>query len=243
MNRPDLNCDLGESESAETRTSLMELIDSANIACGGHAGDLESMKHSIGLAMEYDVRIGAHPGLCQEGGRGHVFPKLQELLDLLDRQVHPFRELVERSGGDLHHIKLHGTLYHATDQVPELAEAFLDWCARNLRNTRIYARSGGLTATRAETMQLPCWHECFLDRSYEADGTLRARTHANAMISHREELQSRLAQWRKSGVLMSHDEAPLQLRCDTFCLHSDGPHALEFARIARRFFSRIAMTE
>ena len=243
MKPPDINCDLGEHESPATRAALMEWIDSANIACGGHAGNLESMKHSIELALKHDVRIGAHPGLCAEGGRGAAFPAAEELVDLLEKQVLPFERLARDIGGSLHHIKLHGTLYHATDRVPELAGVFLDWCGRHLPGVRIYARSDGATTHLAHQKQLPCWHECFLDRAYESDGSLRARTFANAMIDDTSELSMRLERWHSGGVLESHDGVILRLPCQTFCLHSDGPNALEFAKITRHFFSRFPLPD
>lgn len=243
MKPPDLNCDLGEHESRETRAALMEWIDSANIACGGHAGNLESMKHSIGLALEHEVRIGSHPGLCEDGGRGAVFPSPAALIDLLEKQVLPFAQTVCDSGGRLHHIKLHGTLYHATDQIPELAEVFVDWCSRHLPRVCIYARSGGATIQLAHKKQIPYRHECFLDRAYEADGNLRARIHADAMIGNLTELQLRLERWHASGVIESHDGVILRLPCQTFCLHSDGPDAVAFATCASRFFSQFPMPD
>jgi UPF0271 protein len=237
MKPPDLNCDLGEHESRETRADLMEWIDSANIACGGHAGNLDSMKHSIDLALEHDVRIGAHPGLCEDGGRGSAIPSPSEFVDLLEKQVLPFEQMTRDNGGRLHHIKLHGTLYHATDQLPELAEIFLDWCSRHLLGVCIYARSDGATTRLAHKKQLACWHECFLDRAYEADGSLRARTFPDALIVDPAALQLRLQRWHASSNLESHDGVMLPLPCQTFCLHSDGPHALDFAQITKRFLS------
>lgn len=238
MKPPDLNCDLGEHESKQTRAVLMKWIDSANIACGGHAGNPASMKHCIGLALEHKTRIGAHPGLCAEGGRGSAVPSPAELVDLLEKQVLPFEQLVRREGGHLHHIKLHGTLYHATDQIPELAEVFLDWCVQQLPGVCLYARSNGATMHLAKKKSIPSWHECFLDRSYEADGSLRGRIHANAMIGNLTELQLRLDRWRDCGIIESHDGVKIRLPCQTFCLHSDGPDAVAFATYARRFFTR-----
>lgn len=238
MNIPDINCDLGENESGQTRASLMEIIDSANISCGVHAGNASSIHHSIELALANQVRIGAHPGLYGEGGRGKTFPKTGDFINLLDEQVLPFQEMVGKVGGILHHIKLHGTLYHATDQVPELAEVFLNWCNRNLAGVRIYARSGGATSRLARKNQIPCWEECFLDRAYESDGSLRARNFADAMIEDLSSLGDRLEHWRDSGNLVTLDGNNLPLTCQTFCLHSDHPKVVEFAKVTRRFFPR-----
>lgn len=236
MKHPDLNCDLGEHEAITTTAALMECISSANIACGGHAGTRESMRQCIELAMRSGVHIGAHPGLAAEGGRGDRSPTAAELRQLLEDQVLPFREMVESHGGTLHHIKLHGTLYHATDQDPALAAAYLDWCAAHLSGTVIYCRSGAPTARRAKQKELPHFHECFLDRAYEADGSLRARQHSDAVFQQLPDLQERLQLWRDHGVLRAHSGELLPLACDTFCLHSDSPQAQDFARFAKEFF-------
>lgn len=243
MKIPDLNCDLGEHESVATRAALMRVIDSANIACGGHAGNRATMDHAIGLALESGVRIGAHPGLSADGGRGGNVPTCDELKRLLDDQVPPFAALVESAKGRLHHIKLHGTLYHATDQVSALARVYLDWCLHNFPGIRIYARSGGLTARMAEHAGIPCWRECFLDRAYEADGSLRPRQHANAVFQNQSELEQRLNHWMKHGEVLSHDGAVIPLDCETFCIHSDSPRAVEFAECAREILHRSQMPD
>lgn len=232
---PDLNCDLGEHEPLDMTTQLMMLIDSANIACGGHAGNLESMQRCIALCMEHGVHIGAHPGVNAHGGRGEVTISASELFDLLDAQVLPFAKMVNSAGGRLHHIKLHGSLYHATDQDPQLAAAFGDWCADRLPGVCMYARSGGGTEVMAKARGLTCWSECFLDRAYESDGTLRSRNLNGAVFHDLEQLRDRLNLWQHKGIILAVDGSALSLACDTFCLHSDSPHALDFAQTARQF--------
>ncbi len=237
MNFPDLNCDLGEHESPTATAELMQWIDSANIACGGHAGDLNSMKLCLDLAIKNEVRIGAHPGLPEAGGRGHRFPSSKELLQLLEDQVLPFHQLVVAQGATLHHIKLHGTLYHATDQDTDLAAAYLDWCREFVPESLVFARSGGLTAKMAQEKKTPFWNECFLDRAYEMDGTLRDRQHPDAILTHPKALHDRLQLWINQQGIKAHSGELLPLACQTFCLHSDTPHAREFAIIAKNFFS------
>ena len=236
MNDPDLNCDLGEHETITTTAALMECIGSANIACGGHAGTNESMRRCIELALRYQVKIGAHPGLSIDGGRGHRFPTPAELTSLLDEQVLPFREMVDSHGGVLHHIKLHGTLYHATDQSAELAEAYLEWCAEHLTSSFLYCRSGAATSQCAASKGRPLRNECFLDRTYEADGSLRERQHDDAVFHELSQLKHRLELWRDQQVLEARTGEHLPLACDTFCLHSDSTQALAFARFTKDFF-------
>ena len=118
--RPDLNADLGEHEPPERTAALMRHVTSANIACGGHAGTPETMRRAVGLARAHGVRIGAHPGLAADFGRGGALPDEAAFSDLLRRQTSALREV---TGGALHHVKLHGSLYHATEQQPRLREA------------------------------------------------------------------------------------------------------------------------
>lgn len=237
MNHPDLNCDLGEHEDLATTEALMACIGSANIACGGHAGTVNSMHRCIEIAQRCGVKIGAHPGLADAGGRGNRFPSVAEFTHLLEEQVLPFLKMVQSHQATLHHIKLHGTLYHATDQIPELAAAYLDWCAAHIPQACVYVRSGAATARLAATTGHHYHNECFLDRAYEADGTLRARHHADAVFHRLSELQDRLELWREQRVLLAHSGERLPLACDTFCLHSDSPQAVVFARFAQEFLS------
>jgi UPF0271 protein len=237
MITPDLNCDLGENESLETTAELMRWIDSSNIACGGHAGDHESMQRCINLALKHQVRIGAHPGLTEEGGRGTRIPSPSELLELLEDQVLPFQALVRSHGATLHHIKLHGILYHATDHDAELATNYLDWCAKHVPHAILYLRSGGRTAQLAEKRGMLFWNECFLDRAYESDGSLRSRHHLDAVLPNLNSLQRRLNLWTNQQVLEAHNGEFLPLACQTFCLHSDSPQAPEFAMFAKKFFT------
>jgi len=238
MNHPELNCDLGEHEAMTTTAELMACIGSANIACGGQAGTLDSMHRCIEIALRCGVKIGAHPGLAAAGGRGNHFPSAAELRQLLDEQVLPFQKIVQSHGATLHHIKLHGTLYHATDQEPELAAAYLEWCATHIPQACLYVRSGAATARHAASTGHPFKNECFLDRAYEADGSLRARHHADAVLHDLSDLKQRLDLWRDQRVLLSHGGERLSLACDTFCLHSDSPQALTFARFAKQFFAQ-----
>jgi UPF0271 protein len=236
MNAPKLNADLGEGEAPGHTIGLIQCIDAANIACGVHAGDGKSIVFCIEQALLHQVKIGAHPGLPGSKGRGTCSLSSSELRRLLDDQVLPFVRRVDAAGATMHHIKLHGALYHATDRDPTLAQCYLDWCREHIPTARIIARSGGVTADLATQQHIHCWHECFLDRSYESDGTLRDRSHVDALIHDIHALQDRLREWSHHGILRACDGTILSLPCDTFCLHSDSPASLMFALAARQHF-------
>jgi UPF0271 protein len=230
MKMIDLNCDLGEHESADHRTQIMPCLQSVNIACGGHAGDDESMKHCIGLALEHTVKIGAHPGLLRDFGRGNQVPTVDEFKKLLDQQVHRILKHCDDSGAALHHIKLHGSLYHATDQNPLLAQCYANWIKENAPKLTVFARSGGPCARHLADQGIHVWHECFLDRNYEADSQLTPREAAQAIIDEPDAILARLKHHAQTGEIISRSQKKLQLACDTWCLHGDTPQSLILAR-------------
>jgi len=126
----DLNCDLGEGEALSKTRALMRLVTSVNVACGGHAGNARTMDTCVRLAKTQKIRLGAHPGLKTEFGRGLAEIALQELELLLLQQVGALEKIAGTAGMKLHHVKLHGSLYHATDTDPHLARAYLRSVAR-----------------------------------------------------------------------------------------------------------------
>src|SRR5262245_34454854 len=125
--KADLNCDLGEGEPLEQTEALMPLITSANIACGGHAGSADTMRACIRLALQYGVRIGAHPGLPQREtlGRSPADISPTDFVTLILQQVSALETMARTSNARLHHIKLHGALYHRVEEHKPLRQAYL----------------------------------------------------------------------------------------------------------------------
>src|SRR5947207_3188028 len=122
----DLNCDLGEGEPLSRTQTLMRSISSANIACGGHAGSLQTMLRCVRLAKECHVRLGAHPGAWDRESFGRKALRIapDELGILLLHQVSALEKVARSMGVELHHIKLHGVLYHATESQQGLARSY-----------------------------------------------------------------------------------------------------------------------
>lgn len=231
----DINCDLGEHETGAQTSALMRWISSASIACGGHAGTLSSMRHCAEQAARCHVHVGAHPGLADAFGRGRSIPNVAEFTTLLEKQIANLLPILDAVGLPLHHVKLHGSLYHATDRSEELANAYVEWMLRNHPRAIIYARSGGPTSRRAEQHGATVWHELFLDRNYYDDGSLIPRENKNALLSDTSQLKDRLELYREEGVITARSGNHLPLRGDTFCIHGDTPRAEAFARCANGF--------
>jgi len=201
----DINCDLGEGEPLELTEALMRHITSANIGS-------ENSQQCIALAKRYGVHVGAHPR--HPIGRGEVRVTPNELERLLLEQLAEFQ--------NLHHIKLHGALYHATDADPGLAERYVNVVRREWPGVVIYARCIGLVEKVARAHDVPVWGEAFADRRYRTDGTLVPRTEPNALITN---VQAVVAQAEK---LIRH------LKPQTLCIHSDTPGAPAIAEALRR---------
>jgi UPF0271 protein len=228
----DLNCDLGEGEPLARTRALVRWITSANLAGGGHAGDAQTMQACVRLAKFFGVRLGAHPGPWSRGdhGRGPVRITPDELELLLLHQVGALEKIARAEGIRLHHLKLHGALYHATDADEVLARRYALTVARWWPRAIIYARAGGLTARIAQQTDLRVWEEVFADRGYRDDGTLVPRGQPGALLTNPRQVTERVATLVKEGKLVSVTGQSLSLRAQTLCVHSDTPGALRLAR-------------
>ena len=232
----DLNCDLGEGEPLARTRALMRWITSANVACGGHAGDMRSMRACVQLARARGVRIGAHPGPWSKGdfGRGRLQLTPDDFELLLLQQVGALERIAADEGGRLHHIKLHGALYHASEADSALRRRYVDAIRRRWPRCIIYAKAGGAVAKLARQSGLKIWEEAFADRAYRADGSLVPRGEPGAVLGDAEEVLRRVRLLRSRGEMISESITLLRLRPQTICLHSDTPSAAELARAISR---------
>jgi UPF0271 protein len=228
----DINCDLGEGEPRTRTRMLMRWITSANVACGGHAGDLSTMDACVKFARQFHVRLGAHPGPWSRGdfGRGTVELEPDEMELLLLHQVGALERIARSNGVRLHHVKLHGTLYHATETSVTLRRRYVSTVARWWPGTKIYARAGGGVARLARKLGVPVWEEAFADRGYCDDGSLVPRTQPGALLTYHKEVVARVRTLLENGELTAVSGKRIQLSPDTLCLHSDTPQALELAK-------------
>lgn len=213
-----INADLGEREPPECMRALMELIDFANIACGDHAGTAGTMRAAIRLAMEKGVRIGAHPGLAADFGRGAAGVTACGFRSFLAGRLGAFAALCREEGAELHHVKLHGALYHAVENSPELAEAYVEGMRADFPGAAIIAFAGGMVSGIARRKGMVALAEVFAERGYRADGSLIPRGEPGDLITDPEAVAARVP----------------SLRGDTICVHADTPNAVSIARAVRR---------
>ncbi len=223
-----LNCDLGEHEPLRRTQALMRYIDAANIACGGHAGDLPRMTACVALANAHGVDIGAHPGPASEDmGRRNTAPILPTpFATALLQQTSALAAVAKQQNTRLKHIKLHGTWYHATENDAALRTTYLDVVATYFPKLAIYALAGGTVIAAARDRGLRVKAELFADRGYLAHGQLVPRGNAKAVLHHPAEIHARLTAWLKSGEMPVVGGGQVRLDGDSVCVHGDGETAL-----------------
>jgi UPF0271 protein len=233
----DLNCDLGEGEPLRRTRALMRWITSANVACGGHAGDAATMEACVRLARQNGVWLGAHPGPWnrQTFGRHPIRISPDDLELLLLQQVSALEKIARAGGARLHHIKLHGALYHATDGNTALAKRYLAAVKRWWPAAVVYARAGGQVARHGRAGAVMVWEEGFVDRAYCDDGSLVPRNEPGALLTGVRAISERVRRLLFKGEVLSSTGNRLRLAPRTVCLHSDTPKAVEFARVTAGF--------
>lgn len=234
----DLNCDLGESYGPWRMghdEELLELVTSANVACGFHAGDPATMRRTVALAVRGGVAVGAHPGLPDRLGFGRraMAVTAEDTYAMVLYQVGALAAVVRAAGSALRHVKPHGALYAMAAQSPVLAEAVAT-ATRDVDEKLVLVGPGDSELERAaSTMGLPFAAEIFADRTYTADGALTPRHRPDAFIRDPEEAAVRIVEALRSGVVRAVSGEPVRVRADTVCVHGDNPEAVAFARALR----------
>lgn len=232
--RWDINCDLGEGEPVARTRSLMRWVTSANVACGGHAGDVRGMERCARLSVQHGVLLGAHPGVGSGFGRGSVSVSVPELETLLVHQVGALQAVARACRVRLHHVKLHGSLYHEVERNAPLRTTYLETMSRWFPGLKVFALAGGMVAAEAQRSGVTVWEEGFLDRGYRDDGSLVPRGEPNALLTEARRRRERLERLREGGGLLSVEGSPLSVRPRTLCVHGDSGDSTALVRLARR---------
>lgn len=231
----DLNCDLGEGEAPARTRALLKAVTSANIACGGHAGDARTMEFCVKEALAQGVKIGAHPGFAERATFGRIARPIdaKDLCELLLPQVGALEVILRAAGTRLHHIKLHGALYHIVENKLLLARAYVEQVRRYWPETVLIAYAGGAVQKAAEEAGVTVWPEVFADRGYQDNGQLVRRDDPRALLTSTAQIQDRLRRLFLYHEIVTVKGHSLKPEARTLCVHSDSPHALRIARLAR----------
>lgn len=230
----DLNCDMGEVPSAiadGTQESLLRWVTSVNVACGGHAGDEQSMKTTVEQALRWQVAVGAHPGYPDpvHFGRREVNLPLDAVRAFVFEQVRALAGVAKECGATLTHVKPHGALYNQAVHDGPLAEAIAMGVATWSRDVVLVGLAGSPMLDVFRGAGFAVAAEAFADRRYEANGTLRSRQFDDALIHDPAEAARQVLRMVQHGAVRAHDDSDIAIQADTICIHGDTPGAREIA--------------
>ena len=221
---------MGEGMGNEAQ--IMPYISSANISCGFHAGNLDTLKKTIELALKFNVAVGAHPGYPDRENFGRVSQMLSllEMAELIAEQIYVFEKVAIPLGAKMHHVKLHGALYNDCAKDAGLSKIFIQTIQAIDSDIIIYGLSGSKTIQEAKKLGQPFANEVFADRTYQLDGHLTPRYLEHAMIHEVEEACKQVLEIVQKHQVNTMQGDPIEIEADTICIHGDGINAVEFAQ-------------
>ena len=243
----DLNCDMGELPEAiadGTQESLMASLTSVNIACGGHAGDEQTMETTVEQALRWKLAIGAHPGYPDRANFGRLELKLptKEIADSVYEQVRALAEVAAHCGARLAHVKPHGALYNQAVRNRDLARAIADGIARWSRDVVLLGLAGSPMLDVFREAGFAVAAEAYGDRRYEPDGTLRSRKFEDALIRDPAEAGRQALRIAERGSVIACDGSEVAVDAQTICIHGDTPGAPEIAAAVARTLRQTGVT-
>jgi len=226
-----INCDLGEGCANDKE--LFPFIDAANIACGFHAGDEETMRRSLAYCIDHKVSIGAHPSFYDRDnfGRTELNLPAADIYALVREQLHILDTIAGDVSENIKHVKPHGALYNMSAKNKEIAKAIATATKDHNPSLVLFGLSGSYSISEAEAMGLNVANEVFADRTYQDDGSLTSRKEYNGMIFEKTELAKQVKQMAEAGSVTSISGKVIKVKADTICIHGDGPNAVEFAKL------------
>jgi UPF0271 protein len=229
----DLNADLGEGDAYDEQ--LLAIVSSCNVACGGHAGDIASMAATVRAAIANGVSVGAHPGYPdREGfGRQSGFMRGDDLYRALTGQVTALSDIAADLGTPMTHVKPHGALYNDAITDRDLADVIARVVAEAPGSPAFVGMAGTELQSAAEHHGLVFVAEAFVDRAYEADGTLVPRSEPGAVHQQLDVMTTQAVRLATDAKVTARNGAIIDVPADTLCVHGDTPGAAEAARAVR----------
>lgn len=236
--RIDINADLGESFGDWIKgddLALLQLVSSANIACGFHAGDPRVMLRSVQACAEAGVAVGAHPGFPDREGFGRRQMTLSPLEIRTDvmYQIGALQAMCRAVGVNLHHVKPHGAMQNMMAVDYEMSVAMVEAVSTTMDNPLIYALPGSSTEKAAVDAGIRVARELFADRAYRIDGTLVPRSDIGSVLHDPEAISARALRMVRGEQIETQNGQLLTLEGDTICVHGDTPEAVEIAESLR----------
>lgn len=233
----DLNADVGEHDGLvpPAERALLRLVTSASIACGWHAGDATSMRHTVAEAAVFGVQVGAHPSYPDREGFGRRVLRMTplEVMDAVAHQVHALCAVAVLENVKVRHVKPHGALYTSACADTTLAAAIVSGIVAVDRDLALYAPPASALARAGHVAGLRVVAEGFLDRAYEDAGSLTPRLRDGAVLSDAAGAAQRALDWIRTGRVRTRRGGSIPMSVQTLCVHGDTPDAADLAARVR----------
>ena len=226
----EINCDVGEG--LDNEAEIMPYIQACNIACGAHAGNLDSMRNVVDMAIKNKVKIGAHPSYPDKEnfGRKSIIMKKKSLQNSIKEQVNLLKRITHEKGAIMHHIKAHGALYNDIASNEELALVFIEAIQTYKEDIKIYVPYNSAVENMAIKYGFSVIHEAFADRNYNDDLSLLSRKEKNALITDPNGVLLHVLEMMNDGKVTTISGKRIPIKACTFCVHSDTKNALEILK-------------
>ena len=231
----NINCDLGESSkfhSTENDPLLLTIVNSANIACGYHAGDKETMEKTIQISKKNKVSIGAHPSFNDKEnfGRKRLNLSSVEVKKLITDQINIISEIASKKGMQITHVKPHGALNNMACEDYELAKTISESIIKINKDLIFLVPTGSEMQKAGKNLGMKIATEIFADRNYEDDGNLVSRSKKNAMITDPDMAEQHIIKMVKNQALNCYSGKQIPCEIDSVCVHGDGQSAVKTAQ-------------
>jgi 5-oxoprolinase (ATP-hydrolysing) subunit A len=229
----DINVDVGEGIGNESL--LMPHISSCNIACGGHAGDEDTMRAVVKLAKQHRVKIGAHPSFPDKENFGRTVKDMPSvaLFAEIKNQIKGLAAILKEAHVLLHHVKPHGALYNIAAVDERVATVIVEVVKSLRMPVKLYVPYGSVIEKIAIQNEVAITYEGFADRNYNNDLTLVSRKEKDAIIHDINEVVEHVLRMITTEKVKTIDNKEVAIKADTFCVHGDHPNAINLIKKLR----------
>ena len=229
----DLNADLGEGVGNDA--AMLEIVSSANVACGGHAGDADTMRATVRAAKAAGVVVGAHPGFAdrENFGRKRLMLPPEELDQSIREQVRALVEIAEEEGWPVRYVKLHGALANMAAEEPAVMALCLAAVEGLVQDMAVLAIDNSVQVEVAEALGYRTIREAYADRAYQFGGLLVPRQMPGAVLHDSAAIAERAVRLATKGEIVAADGAVFSTTANSLCIHGDTPDAVAIARAVK----------
>jgi len=229
----DLNADLGEGVGDDA--AMLGIVSSANVACGGHAGDADTMRATVRAARERGVIVGAHPGFAdrENFGRRRLLLPPEELDASIRAQVRTLVEIAEEEGWPVRYVKLHGALANMAAEEPAVMALCLAAIEGLVQDMAVLAIDNSMQVEVAEALGYRTIREAYADRAYQPGGLLVPRQMPGAVLHDVTDIAARAVRLAAAGEIVAAEGSIVHTGARSLCIHGDTPDAVGIARAVR----------